>query len=89
MITGAGVGLTGAGAGLTTGAGATRTGAGVKCGALKCGATLIAEKIKAEITLLLQVGKGGTATRLAICGQASVSPIFFKPWTMCSASVIN
>lgn len=55
-MTGAGVGLTGAGAGFA-GAGATRIGAGVKCGALKCGATLIAEKIKAEIILLHQVDK--------------------------------
>ena len=68
-MTGAGVGLTGAGAGFA-GAGATRTGAGVKCGALTCGATLIAEKIKAEIMLLLQVGKGGMANRLATCVQS-------------------
>jgi len=44
MITGAGVGLTGGGAGLA-GAGATRTGGGEKCGALKCGATVMAENI--------------------------------------------
>ena len=76
-MTGAGVGLTGAGAGFA-GAGATRTGAGVKCGALKCGATLIAEKIKAEIMLLLQAGKGKRASCQATCAQSFLTPLTAK-----------
>lgn len=46
MITGAGVGLTKAG---LAGVGVTRAGGGEKCGALKCGATAIAENINVLI----------------------------------------
>ena len=51
-----GAGLTGAagGAGLA-GAGATLAGGGEKCGTLICGATEIADKIKAEIMLHLAI----------------------------------